>query len=33
METPVELAELLTDFEQEFHGRGIQTLRAAYQRS
>ena len=33
METPVELAELLTDFEQEFRGRGIKTLRAAYQRS
>jgi tRNA (guanine-N7-)-methyltransferase len=32
METPVELAELPTDFEQEFRERGIQTLRAAYQR-
>jgi tRNA (guanine-N7-)-methyltransferase len=31
METPIELAELPTDFEQEFRGRGIQTLRAAYQ--
>jgi len=30
METPIELAELLTDFELEFRGRGIQTLRAAY---
>jgi tRNA (guanine-N7-)-methyltransferase len=30
IETPVELAELLTDFEQEFQARGIQTLRAAY---
>ena len=30
-ETPVELASLLTDFEREFHARGIQTLRAAYQ--
>jgi tRNA (guanine-N7-)-methyltransferase len=33
METPVELAELLTDFEREFRGRGIQTLRAAYRKS
>jgi tRNA (guanine-N7-)-methyltransferase len=33
METPVELAELLTDFEREFRRRGIKTLRAAYQRS
>ena len=33
METPIELEELLTDFEQEFRGRGIKTLRAAYQRS
>ena len=31
METPPELAELTTDFEREFHARGIQTLRAAYQ--
>jgi tRNA (guanine-N7-)-methyltransferase len=30
VETPAELAELLTDFEQEFRERGIQTLRAAY---
>ena len=30
VETPVELAELLTDFEQEFHKRGIKTLHAAY---
>jgi tRNA (guanine-N7-)-methyltransferase len=30
IETPSELAELLTDFEREFHARGIQTLRAAY---
>ena len=30
IETPAELAELLTDFEREFHARGIQTLRAAY---
>jgi tRNA (guanine-N7-)-methyltransferase len=30
METPAELAELHTDFEREFHARGIKTLRAAY---
>jgi hypothetical protein len=30
IETPLELAELLTDFEREFRARGIQTLRAAY---
>jgi tRNA (guanine-N7-)-methyltransferase len=30
VETPPELAELLTDFEREFHARGIGTLRAAY---
>jgi tRNA (guanine-N7-)-methyltransferase len=30
-ETPVELAELLTDFERDFNARGIQTLRAAYE--
>jgi len=30
IETPAELAELLTDFEREFRARGIQTLRAAY---
>jgi len=29
-ETPPELAGLLTDFEQEFRERGIQTLRTAY---
>jgi tRNA (guanine-N7-)-methyltransferase len=31
IETPVELAELPTDFERDFNGRGIQTLRAAYE--
>ncbi|HXR45923.1 MAG TPA: tRNA (guanosine(46)-N7)-methyltransferase TrmB [Candidatus Limnocylindrales bacterium] len=31
IETPPELAELLTDFEREFKARGIKTLRAAYQ--
>ena len=31
VETPVELADLLTDFEREFRARGIRTLRAAYQ--
>jgi len=30
IETPPELADLLTDFEREFHARGISTLRAAY---
>jgi tRNA (guanine-N7-)-methyltransferase len=30
VEAPAELTELLTDFEQEFQTRGIQTLRAAY---
>jgi tRNA (guanine-N7-)-methyltransferase len=29
-ETPVELAELPTDFERDFNARGIKTLRAAY---
>jgi tRNA (guanine-N7-)-methyltransferase len=32
IETLVELAEVLTDFEREFNARGIPTLRAAYQR-
>lgn len=32
IETPIELAELLTDFEREFQAHGIKTLRAAYQR-
>ena len=31
VETPVELAELTTDFERDFNAKGIQTLRAAYQ--
>jgi tRNA (guanine-N7-)-methyltransferase len=31
IETPVELAELPTDFERDFNARGIQTLRAAYE--
>ena len=30
IETPAELAALLTDFEREFHALGVQTLRAAY---
>ena len=30
-ETPAELSALLTDFEKDFHSRGISTLRAAYQ--
>ena len=31
IETPVELSELLTDFERDFTAKGVQTLRAAYQ--
>ena len=30
VEAPPELSELPTDFEREFHARGIPTLRAAY---
>jgi tRNA (guanine-N7-)-methyltransferase len=30
VETPLELAGLLTDFERDFQARGIKTLRAAY---
>ncbi len=33
METPAELAALLTDFEKDFQARGVKTLRAAYRRS
>jgi tRNA (guanine-N7-)-methyltransferase len=33
VETPAELAEVLTDFEREFNAQGIPTLRAAYQAS
>jgi tRNA (guanine-N7-)-methyltransferase len=32
VETPGELATLLTDFERDFQARGIGTLRTAYQR-
>ena len=32
VETPESLASVRTDFEEEFNGRGIPTLRAAYQR-
>jgi tRNA (guanine-N7-)-methyltransferase len=32
IETPSDLLDLLTDFEKEFHAKGIETLRAAYQR-
>jgi len=32
IETPAELAEIVTDFERDFNSKGIQTLRAAYQR-
>ena len=31
VETPAELAEVLTDFERAFNAQGIPTLRAAYQ--
>ena len=31
VETPIELAEVLTDFERDFNTKGIPTLRAAYQ--
>jgi tRNA (guanine-N7-)-methyltransferase len=31
VETPAELAEMLTDFERDFNARGIPTLRTAYQ--
>ena len=31
IEAPVELAEILTDFERDFNSKGIQTLRAAWQ--
>jgi tRNA (guanine-N7-)-methyltransferase len=30
VETPSELAALLTDFERDFQARGVRTLRAAY---
>ena len=33
VETPAELAEVLTDFERDFNARGIPTLRAAYRNS
>jgi tRNA (guanine-N7-)-methyltransferase len=31
VETPDDLAALLTDFEKDFHARGVRTLRTAYQ--
>ena len=31
VETPAELAELITDFERDFQARGVGTLRTAYQ--
>jgi tRNA (guanine-N7-)-methyltransferase len=31
-DTAAELCELITDFEKDFHARGVQTLRAAYRR-
>ena len=33
VETPEELAGLLTDFEKDFQARGVKTLRTAYRRS
>jgi tRNA (guanine-N7-)-methyltransferase len=30
IEAPIELAEILTDFERDFNSKGIKTLRAAY---
>lgn len=30
METPAELSEVVTDFERNFHARGVATLRASY---
>jgi tRNA (guanine-N7-)-methyltransferase len=30
VDTPGDLSELLTDFEKDFHARGVRTLRAAY---
>jgi tRNA (guanine-N7-)-methyltransferase len=32
IETPPDLAATVTDFERNFHSRGVPTLRAAYQR-
>jgi tRNA (guanine-N7-)-methyltransferase len=32
IETPAELAAVVTDFEKDFNAQGIPTLRAAYQR-
>ena len=31
VETPAELSAVVTDFERNFHARGVATLRAAYQ--
>jgi tRNA G46 methylase TrmB len=33
VETPDELAALLTDFEKDFQARGVKTLRTAYRRN
>jgi tRNA (guanine-N7-)-methyltransferase len=33
VETPKEVCEVVTDFEREFHKRGVPTLRAAYQKT
>ena len=33
IETPAELAEVITDFERTFHARGVKTNRAAYRKT
>jgi tRNA (guanine-N7-)-methyltransferase len=33
VETPTELSGVVTDFERNFHARGVATLRAAYQKA
>jgi hypothetical protein len=33
VETPSELAEVITDFERNFHARGVATNRGAYQKA
>ncbi len=33
VETPMELSSVVTDFERDFHERGVATLRAAYERT
>ena len=33
VETPAELSAVVTDFERNFHARGVSTLRAAYSKA